>query len=64
MTSAFDDYLHWLRQDARRNHQHILMAKMAKDKETMLLIQAFEAGKQWQLEQMQNGEKEETKTTE
>jgi hypothetical protein len=54
MTSALDDYIHWLQQDARRNHQHILMAKMAKEKETELLISAFNAGIQWQKD---NGEK-------
>lgn len=59
MTSAFDDYIHWLRQDARRNHQHILMAKMAQQKELEQLVMAFEAGKQWQIQQTKNGEETE-----
>jgi hypothetical protein len=50
-TSALDDYIHWLQQDARRNHQHILMAKMAKEKELSLMLEAFQAGMQFQKEQ-------------
>lgn len=44
MITAFDEYIHWLNQDARRNHKHILMAKMAKEKETQQLINAFQNG--------------------
>lgn len=44
MKTAFDDYIDWLNTDARRNHRHIMMAKMAKQKEVELLAEAFRLG--------------------
>jgi len=50
MKTAFDQYIEWLNTDPRRNHQHIIMAKKAREYEYELLAQAFDLGRQAAIE--------------
>ena len=61
MKTALDDYIDWLNTDPRRNHHHIMMAKMAKQKEVELLAEAFRLGMDAALQEINkaNEQKEE-----
>jgi hypothetical protein len=63
MKTALDDYIDWLNTDARRNYRHIMMAKMAKQKEVELLADAFRLGMEAALQEI-NKANEQKETSE